>query len=851
MGSGNRSLTAAALIEPPLAPVAAAETGGNPGPTRDTVVVKKESLMKRSLDLFRWLAPVASLVCLQPVAVGQTAARGPEQARAMLGTYCFTCHSSRAKMGGLALEPLDLHNAADDARTWEKVLRKLRGHLMPPPGSPQPPQKDVDSFVAWMEDTLDAHPKGPTAGYLPIQRLNRTEYAASVKALVGVDVNPKDVLPQDIQVDGFDNIAAALSVSPAFLDQYIGAARHVARLAIGDPTGRVSNVKYLISALQNNDEPLPPGTRGGVRFKHNFPADGEYRINIDDLSVGLYTNTMENESTLVILIDGKIVFRKAIGGPADLDLAERKGPEGRKEIMERFQKIPVQVKAGVRDVTVTFIDRAHVESDENVAAGFGGIGVLGFGAGNGRMARLADGIEIVGPFNSTGVSQTPSRALIFVCDPKQIGETACAQKIAGNLARRAYRRPVTAQDVALLMPFYEAGRQNGGSFDHGIEQVVAAVLASPDFLYRAIRGPKGVAPNSEFALTDLELASRLSFFLWNTGPDDELLSLAAAGGLTKPGALDKQVRRMLADPKASSLVTSFAMKWLNLTSLDSVQPDPKLFPNFNEQLRRDFSEEAEDFLSSILLEDRSVLDLLTSNHTFLNDRLARLYGVPGVVGGQFREVVLPEPERAGLLGKAAVLMRSSYGDRTSPVLRGAWVLDKLLGTPPAPPPPNTATDLSQKAGELPKTVRARLEQHRDKAVCKQCHGVIDPTGLALENFDAIGEWRTVDREAHAPIDAKTVLPNGVAIDGPVELRAQLVERPAAFAQAFTEKLLMYAVNRELEYFDMPQVRAVVRAAAKDNYKFSSIVLGIVHTDSFRKQGPAPASQDVVKSAAAK
>jgi hypothetical protein len=508
-----------------------------------------------------------------------------------------------------------------------------------------------------------------------------------------------------------------------------------------------------------------------------------------------------------------------------------------------------------------FIDRSHVESDENVAAGFGGIGALGFGAGNGRMARLADGIEIVGPYNPKGVSRTPSRALIFVCDPNKVGEAACAKQITENLARRAFRRPATAEDVARLMPFYEAGREGGGapaagerekSFDQGIEQVVAAVLASPDFLYRAIRGPKGTDPNSAFALTDLELASRLSFFLWNTGPDDELLTLAAAGGLSKPGAMEKQVRRMLADPKASSLVTSFAMKWLNLTTLDSVQPDPMLFPGFNEQLRHDFSKEAEAFIGSILLEDRSVVDLLTSDHTFLNDRLARHYGVPGIIGGQFREVALPEKERAGLLGKAAVLMRTSYGDRTSPVLRGAWVLDKLLGTPPAPPPPDTATDLSQKAGEQPKTVRARLEQHRNKATCKQCHGVIDPTGLALENFDAIGEWRTVDRQASAPIDARTVLPNGVPINGPVELRAQLVDRPATFADAVTEKLMMYALNRGLEYFDMPQVRAVVRKAANDNYKFSSIVLGIVNTDAFRKQGPAAASKpDIVKSAAAK
>jgi mono/diheme cytochrome c family protein len=826
--------------------------------------------MKRSVDVTALMVLIASLASFQPAAIGQTstgsapAAGVPDQYHAMLTTYCFTCHNTRAKIGGLALDGLDLQAAADDARTWEKALRKLRGHLMPPPGNPQPPAKDVESFVAWMENTLDSHPQGSRAGYVPIQRLNRTEYAASVKALVGVDVNPKDVLPQDIQVDGFDNIADALSVSPAFLDQYVTAARHVAKLAIGDPTGHVSNVKYLIganqnsAAIQNNEEPLPPGTRGGARFTYNFPADGQYRINIDDLSLGLYTSTVENESTLVILIDGKMVFRKSIGGPADLALADRKEADGRAAIMERFSKIPVEVQAGVHDVVVTFIDRAHVESDDNVAAGFGGTGVLGFGDGNNRMARLANGIEINGPFNSTGVSKTASRALIFVCDPKKIGEPACAKEITERLARRAYRRPVTAEDVALLMPFYEAGREGGGSFDQGIEQVVAAVLASPDFLYRAIRAPDGTSPNSEFTLTNLELASRLSFFLWNTGPDEELLTLASAGGLTKPGALEKsgavekQVRRMLADPKASSLVTSFAMKWLNLTTLDSVQPDPKLFPGFNEQLRHDFSKEAEAFISSILLEDRSVIELLTSDHTFLNEELARLYGVSGVVGPQFREVTVTERERAGLLGKGAVLLRTSYGDRTSPVLRGAWVLDKLLGTPPTPPPANTATDLSQKAGEAPKTVRARLEQHRNKASCNQCHGVIDPTGLALENFDAIGEWRTMDRQANAPIDAKTVLPNGVPINGVVDLRTQLVQRPATFAEAFTEKLMMYALNRQLEYFDMPQVRTVVRGAAKDNYKFSSIVLGIVNTDAFRRQGPgAAAKEDGVKLAAAK
>jgi hypothetical protein len=787
-------------------------------------------------------------------------AGGQDQYRAMLSTYCSTCHSERVKSGGLSLDSLDLRTPAQNAQIWEKAVRKLRGRLMPPPGNPQPPQKDIDSFVTWMESSLDSGVKSPRAGYVPIQRLNRTEYAASVKALVGVDVKERDVLPQDIQVEGFDNISAALRVSPAFLGQYVAAARQIAKIAVGD-SNRVSHVKYAVAANQEGALPLPPGTRGGIRFKHNFPADGDYRINILNLGLGLYTRTLENESTVVIMIDGKIVFRKPIGGPEDQALVDHKGPEGRDEIMSRFTKIPARVEAGVHDVVVAFIDRSHVESSENVSNGLDRSDSQGFGFGTERISRLSDGVEILGPYNPTGISKTTSRALIFVCDPAERkpgraqpqvnadGESACARKITENLARRAFRRPVTSEDVSRLLQFYAGGRENGGSFDLGIEQVVMGVLASPEFLYRSIRGiPASARRNgsvdAEVALTDLELASRLSFFLWNTGPDDQLLTLAEAGGLTRPGtpstpsALDKQVTRMMADPKASSLVTSFAMKWLNIADLDAVKPDPMLFPEFNEQLRRDFSREAQEFVSSILLEDRSVLDLLTADHTFLNERLARHYGISGVYGTQFRKVTLTQKERWGLLGKGAVLLRTSYGDRTSPVLRGAWVLDKLMGTPPSPPPPNVATTLDQKEGDKPKTIRARLEQHREQRLCMQCHGVIDPPGLPLENFDAIGRWRTTDRQAdNAAIDVHSVLPNGVAINGPAELRVQLASRPAMFAQALTEKLMMYALNRELEYFDMPQVRAVVRSAAKDNYKFSSIVRGIVNTDVFRKQGP--------------
>jgi cytochrome c5 len=778
----------------------------------------------------------------------RTAAQAANPQHALVQTYCVTCHSSRAAMGGLALEGLNPQAASANAEIWENALRKLRGNLMPPPGSPQPPQKDVESFVAAMEKALDANPGRPRAGHVPIQRLNRTEYAASVKALVGVDVNPKDVLPQDIQVEGFDNIADALSVSPAFLDQYVTAARHIAQMAVGHPNPRVSSVKYPIEANQNPDDPPPLGTWGGVKFRHSFPADGEYQVTLTNLAVGPYSNALEREHTVVILIDGRTVFRQSIGGAADLSLVDRTAGTGRSQVMDRFSKIPLQVKAGVHEVVVAFIDQPQVETSENLARLLPYAGLTGGAAPTDRRPHLLDGVVVAGPFKPAGVSMTASRALIFVCEPgptgktgntEKLGEPACARQITERLARRAFRRPVTSEDVNRLLRFYDAERRNGGTFDQGIEQMVAAVLVSPQFLYRSIvgssGGSSGKTSDAERTLTDLELASRLSFFLWNTGPDEELLTLAASNGLTRPGVMERQARRLLADPRASSLVTSFAMKWLNLTTLDQVVPDPNLFPAFNEALRRDFSTEVQSFIASVFSEDRSVVDLLTASYTFLNDRLARHYGISGVAGPQFRRVTLTDATRVGLLGKAAVQLRTSYGDRTSPVLRGAWVLEQLMGTPPTLPPPDTSTDLSQKAGEQPTTVRARLEQHRDKAACRMCHGVIDPTGLALENFDAIGRWRTRDSEANLPIDASTVLPTGVAINGVVDLRAQLAARPEVFAQTVTEKLLMYAVNRRLEYFDMPQVRGIVRSAAKSDYTLSSLVVGIVNSDAFRRQ----------------
>ena len=799
--------------------------------------------MKRFLCPSALVALIASLVFLPVRALGQTpAAAAADPHQTMVKTYCVGCHSARLKTGGLVLEGLSTQQVASDAATWEKVLKKLRGRLMPPPGLPQPTQQDIDSFTAYMEDALDkqaAQAKGTTAGYVPVQRLNRTEYAASVKALIGVDVNEKEILPQDIQIEGFDNIAEALRTSPAFLDQYLTAARHLAKAGVGNMAPPISSTTFQTDGNQDPALPFPAGMRGGVKFTYNAAADGDYRFSFFDLDIGLYNRQMQNTTRLVLLLDGKIAFKGDLGGEHDLWLANVKGTDGWQQILDRFQKIPLKLTAGEHEITAGFIQRSRVESDDNVGAaggpGFGGLGPV-------PMAGFRRGIailEIKGPYNPTGITNSKTRPMIFVCDPKKIGELPCARQIAQNLAHRAYSRPVTEADMAYLMRFYNEGRLDNQPFDKGVEGIVAGVLANPDFLYRSIRGPKTAVPRTaEFALTDLELAKRLSFFLWNTPPDAELLKLAESNGLNRPGVVGAQVKRMLSDPKASSLVSGFAMKWLNLNTLDSVVPDAKIFQDFNATQRGDFQQEAELFLRSILLENKSVLDLLTSDQTFMNNRLARHYGIQnGPSTSAFKPVTLTDPNRFGLLGKAAVLMRTSYGDRTSPVLRGAWVLDKLIGTPPTPPPPTVVANLDQKPGEAPKTVRARLELHRDNPTCRMCHGVIDPTGLALENFDAIGRFRRTDAQANnAPIDASTVLPSGTKINGPVELRQELASHPEAFVESMTERLLMYAVNRRLEYFDMPQVRKIARDAKKDNYTFAALVEGIVNSDAFRKQG---------------
>src|SRR5712671_1511043 len=794
------------------------------------------------MKLARWLIGIScavgivsadSMVFSQPA---NQVAKKPESQWSTIQNYCFGCHNPGVKAGNLFLSELNEVSVPAHPEIFEKAIRKLRGRQMPPPGNLQPSQKEVDQLIGWLESTLDESSKAHLAGRVPVQRLNRTEYANAVKDLLAVEIDPNQYLPADIAVEGFTNVAAALTVSPTFLEQYVNVARIVSRMAVGKPAAEVVKASFPPPATGDQDgyvDGMPLGTRGGTKFEYIFPADGEYRVTISDLDFGLYPRGVENETNVVVLIDRKEVFRKKVGGEADRAFVDRGGgaPAGAK-LMERFANIPVQVTAGVHEVVVTFIERSQVETDDLIAGGtlYHGRLIKGYL----RVPRVVGPIHVVGPYAATGPTRTPSREKVFICKtevPDQ--ERACAERIARDLAGRAYRRPITKEDIDGLMPFYDAGHEGSGAFNTGIEQLVTAVLVSPDFLYRGIALPQ--KETKFYPLSDLELASRLSFFLWKRAPDEELLSLAKKGELRRPGILDAQVRRMLAAPQAESLVTDFALRWLDLLEVDKFEWDKQIFPEFNVELRQDFTTEIDLFLRSVLLEDRNVEELLRADYTFLNERLARHYGINTVRGAQFRRVRLEDENRHGLLGKGAVLLHTSYGNRTSPIVRGAWVLDKLRGTPPAPPPPNVETELSTPPGQKPKTMRAMLEEHRKNPTCNMCHGVIEPHGLPLERFTVTGQWRDVDWQANEPIDSKVAMPDGTDIEGPADLRRVLLGRPGQFVQALTVKLMMYALGREIAPHDMPQVRTIVREAAKNDYRFSSIVAGIVSSDAFRMQ----------------
>ena len=809
------------------------------------------------------IATMAVLLYLAPSTPAPTAqtssATPPSPQRALIDQYCMSCHSDRLRSGGLALSALNL-DAPDQniqsAEIAEKVIRKLRGGLMPPAGVKRPDSHAAAEFVSWLENRIDSGVAENKPGRVPLRRLNRREYAYAIRDLLGFDIHAQALLPDDNVKGNFDNNAAALQVSPNFINQYVYAARAVAREAIGNlkaPAETITHgdVANMVISLPPSGEPgtgrqqhhiegMPFGTRGGFSVEHSFPADGEYELTIGDMALAREVPRMEFENTVIALLDGKEFYRTTIGGEADHKAIDQRLDPAVEEINGRLRKIRFRSLAGQHRLAITFLQRSFAESDERLRT-------VALEGGQERI-QAAHALQIRGPLAVTGMSQSGSRSKIFICSASakasagQAEETACANRIVENLARHAFRRPVTAEDLAPLMAFYKAGYAGGG-FDGGVRDALSAILASPHFLYRA---ESGVGTGATRALSDLELASRLSFFLWSSLPDEELLKLATQSRLSKPDVLAAQVSRMLADPRAKSLSTDFAFQWLHLGKLDEITPDRTQFPYASRLLdpRAMFKEELRLFVDSVLRSDSSVFELLTADYTFLNERLATHYGIETVKGSQFRRVTLDNPARDGLLGKGAILMLTAYPNRTSPVLRGAWILDRLLGTPPSDPPLTVPTLPENRRGQPARTLRARLEQHRANATCFACHGVMDPLGLALENFNAVGQFRANDPDTLTPIDTAGQLPDGTPITGPEDLRRALVARPDQFVQALTENLLTYALGRSLDYRDMPTVRRIVRRAAADDYRFKSIVLGVISSDAFRKREAAPVNNQV-------
>ena len=751
------------------------------------------------------------------------------QYKALVTRYCVACHNANLKSGGITLNDLDFSvTTGDAAAKLERVVRKLRGRMMPPPGMPRPDDDTTGKFVEWMEAHLDAEAaKHPDPGRVVLHRLNRKEYANAVRDMFDLEVNPASLLPQDDTSDSFDNVADVLQVSPAFLDQYINAARSVALEAVGDLRMKPSIVSVKpqpgINQL-NHVAGLPLGTRGGFVTDYVFPAEGDYEFTFTGSVTSAYDDPTREDRFLAVM-DGKIVYDSLKAG----EKPEKATPgifRGRKTT------IKLHVTGGAHKIGATYAASTYLASLNHLEQLTPVVGMPG---------PVVLNLDIAGPNNPVAIGHSPSRDAIFTCHPaKASAEEACAKTILSRIARRAFRRPLTDADMTAPMRFYAAGHKVSG-FEGGVQQGIMAILASPNFLYRTTTPPKGGAPGAAYAVNDIDLASRLSFFLWSSIPDDQLLKLAEQKKLSQPKVMEAQVRRMLADPRAESLVTNFGFQWLQLAALDTQEPDPTIFPEFDAPLRAAFREEIRLFMDSVIREDHDVVDLLTAKYTFVNERLARHYGIPNVVGNRFRRVELPDANRWGILGKGAVLMTTSYPNRTAPVLRGAWLLENVFGTPPTPPPPSVGGLADNVAGEKAKTVRALMEIHRANPTCNACHGVMDPLGLSLENFDAVGAWRHKDRMASEVIDASSVMVNGDKMNGVVDLRAELTKRPDQFVRTFTQKLMIYGLGRSMDYHDMPTVRAIVRKSAADNYRFSSLVMGIVNSDEFRKSKvPGPA-----------
>jgi mono/diheme cytochrome c family protein len=756
------------------------------------------------------------------------APKAPDAQLATVKQYCATCHNDRMKAAGVSFEGLTPEAIGQHPDVFEKAVRKLRGRVMPPPNARQPDQAAVDSLVSWLEDSLDrSAAAGPS--HLPddvfLHRLNRKEYANAVRDLLAVDFNSAEVLPADDVAEGFDNIASALQVSPSFIEQYVIAARAVAVKALGKADSRPGGWTFRAGpGTQLTHVPgLPLGTRGGILGKIDLPADGEYSVTIADIVTHIWGNGMEFANPLVVTLDNKIVYETSIGGEEDMKQYDQVQSGALDRVNARLKNIRFAATAGPHRIGVTFKRRTFAESDDEQQ-------IFSPGGGQDRLYRVSS-FQVQGPFNAKGLSSTPSRDRIFTCREQT---AACARTIVTTLAKRAYRRSVTADDVNELMLYYEEGSNEG--FEPGIRNAITGLLASPFFLYRGEHVPSGLRPGQTYAISDLELASKLSFFLWNSIPDDELLQAAIDGRLREPSMLDRQVRRMLADSRSITLANNFVPQWLDMKRLDEIVPDQAVFPyaSGRSDPREDFRTELTLFSDSIFRDDRSVVDLLRAKHTFLNERVALQYGITDVKGDRFRRVELQQSARWGLLGKGAVLMAAAYPNRTSPVLRGKFILEHLEGVPPAIPPQGVPTLDEKDIGTTKAlTMRDMMAKHRANPTCASCHAVMDPLGIALENFDATGRWRDRDRYAGVPIDSSGKLPDGTPVNSPDDVRNALLRRPEQFAQTFTEGLLTYATGRKLEPWDIPTVRRIVRGAATNDYRFSTIVLSVVHSDQFR------------------
>ena len=780
---------------------------------------------------------LAGAVVSAPVTLAQPAPAAGTTAnqRALLDQYCVTCHNERLEVGGLSLQNLDIGDVADHADVWEKVVQKLRAGSMPPRPRPRPDTDAYNGFRSWLEAQLDAAAEAaPNAGRTEaLHRISRTEYRNVIRDLLDVDVDVSALLPADDTSYGFDNIAGVLGVSPTLMERYLSAARKISRLTVGSPVPSPIEETFRIASDLGQDtriDGLPFGTRGGTLIDFNFPEDAEYVISIVP-DGPLYLEPHDLEVTL----DGERVELFTVGRA--LEPGQRRADYAEADARE----LRLRVSAGPHQVGVAFLQKTAAEPERTrklYLRPFTGEG----SGGDSRYQPYVDRVSITGPFESSGsrpAVDTPSRARLLTCRPP-VGDgpvaTACATEILSTLARRAFRRPVTDDDVGRLLTFYHQGAAAGG-FDSGIELALRRLLVSPEFLFRVVEEPADAVAGVPYALSDLELASRLSFFLWSSIPDDELLNVAERGELRNPAVLDAQTRRMLADPRAEALVTNFAGQWLSLRNAAAVQPDEDLFPDFGEDLRRGFQRETELLFASVLHEDRSVVDLLAADYTFINERLARHYGIPNVRGSHFRKVALDDPARGGLLGHGSILTVTSYANRTSPVLRGKWVLENILGNPP-PPPPADVPALEDITTGKQLTMREAMAQHRANPVCASCHQLMDPPGLALEPFDAVGRWRTAS-QSQGDVDLTGVLPDGTTFEGPQGLKTALLAHPDRFVTTVTEKLLTYAIGRGVEYYDAPAVRAITREAATDDYRLTTLILGVVKSTPFRMRSTQP------------